>query len=96
MTTLGVIALARVTVIIAIGIGQRNDEVVDLIQRALHRLSAAEGHGHRFSGFARGLASCAFSGQHGALQGAHVGVPCADARQVSCYGVAGGAFSRRR
>src|ERR1700684_2283654 len=42
------ITVANVTVIISIGIDQRNDEVVDLIQRALHRLSVTEGDGYGF------------------------------------------------
>ncbi len=42
------ITLASVTVIIAVGINQRNDKVVDLIQRPLYCISVAEGNGRPF------------------------------------------------
>ena len=47
---LRIITMARVTVIVAVVIGQGNEEIIDLIQPALHYLSRMQGDGDRFPG----------------------------------------------
>src|SRR5271165_3993140 len=85
--------MARITVIVTAGLGERNDEIVDLIQPALYCLSVAQGDGNGFPGSLRQLSS-AFPGQHCTLQGPHVRVLCANPSEVSGHGMAGGTFSR--
>ena len=44
---LRIITVAGITVIIAVDIGERNEEIIDLIQLTRYPLSVTEGYGHR-------------------------------------------------
>ena len=87
------ITMTRVTVIIAVGIHEGNDEIIDLIEPALDCLSARECDGHRLPGDIRRFSSW-FPGKYCTLEGPDICVLCADTGEVAGHGMAGGAFAR--
>ena len=89
----GNLPVTGIAVIVAVGIGESDDKIIDLIQLALHSLSVRQGYSDGFpDDLGRSGRLALLASEDGALQGSNVSVFGADTRQVAGNGMATATF----